>query len=50
MANDNVTAGSNSYEKVDAFRYSNSLSTNKNSILEEIKYRFQARNACYYSV
>ena len=39
-----------SYEKVKTFKYLGSLSTNQNSIQEEIKCRLKAGNSCYYSV
>ena len=36
-ANEHITLGSNSYEKVKTFKYIGSLLTNRNSIHEEIK-------------
>ena len=42
--------GSNSYEKVETFKYLGSLLTNQNSIQGEIKCRLKAGNSCYYSV
>ena len=45
-----IKIGSNSYEKVETFKYLGSLLTNQNSIQEEIKCRLKARNSCYYSV
>ena len=42
--------GSNSYEKVKNFNYLDSLVTNENSILNEIKCRPKAGNSSYYSV
>jgi hypothetical protein len=50
MANEYIAIGSNSYEKMKTFKYSGFLLTNRNSIHEEIKYRLQAGNLCYYSV
>ena len=47
MANEHVTVGSKSYEKVKTFNYLGSLLTNKNPIQEEIKCRLKARNSCY---
>ena len=37
----------NSYEKVKTFKYLGSLSTNQNSIQEEIKCRLKAGNSCF---
>ena len=45
-----IKIGSNSYEKVETFKYLGSLLTNENSIQEEIKCRLKAGNSCYYSV
>ena len=39
MANELITVGSNSYEKVKAVKYLVSLLANQNSIHEEVKYR-----------
>ena len=39
--------GSNSYAKVETFKYLGSLLTNQNSIQEEIKCRLKAGNPCY---
>ena len=50
IANVHINRSSNSYEKVETFKYLGSLLTNKNSIQEEIKCRLTARNSCYYSV
>ena len=50
LANETITIGSNSYEKVKSFKYLGYLLTNQNSIDEEIKCRRKARNSCYYSV
>ena len=43
LANAHIKIGSNSYEKVKAFKYLGSLLTNQNSIHEEIKFRFKGR-------
>ena len=37
LANAHIKIGSNSYEKVETFKYLGSLLTNQNSIQEEIK-------------
>ena len=50
IVNAHIKIGSNSYEKVGAFKYLGSLLTNQNSIQEEIKCRLKAGNSCYYSV
>ena len=50
IANEHIKTSSNSYEKVKTFKYLDSLLKNENSIQEEIKCRFKARNSCYYSV
>ena len=50
IANAHIKIGSNSYEKVETFKYLGSLLTNQNSIQEEIKRRLKAGNSCYYSV
>ena len=50
MVNEHFNIGSNSYEKVETFKYLGSLLTNQNSVLEEIKCRLKAGNSCYYSV
>ena len=47
MTNEHMTVGSNSYEKVETFKYLGSLLTNQNSIHEEIKYTLKAGNSCY---
>ena len=39
IANAHIKIGSNSYEKVETFKYLGSLMTNQNSIQEEIKCR-----------
>ena len=48
-ANAHIKIGSNSYEKVETFKYLGSLLTNQNSIQEEIKCRLKAVNSCYFS-
>ena len=48
MANENITVGSNSYEKVKPFKYSGSLLKNQISIREGIKCRFKAGNSRHY--
>ena len=44
IANAHSKIGSNSYEKVETFKYLGSLLTNQNSIQEEIKCRLKAGN------
>ena len=50
MADEHISIGSNSHEKMKTFKYFASLLTNQNSIQEEIKCRVKAGNSCYYSV
>ena len=50
IAKARIKIGSNSYEKVETFKYLGPLLTNQNSIQEEIKCRLKAGNSCYYSV
>jgi hypothetical protein len=50
IANAHIKIDSNSYEKVETFKYLGSLLANQNSIQEEIKYGIKAGNSCYYSV
>ena len=50
IANTHIKIGSNSYEKVETFKYLGSLLINQNYIQEEIKCRLKAGNSCYYSV
>jgi hypothetical protein len=50
MANEHITLGSNSYEKVKPFKYLPSLLTNQNYVREEIKCRLKAGNSYHYSV
>ena len=45
----NIKIGSNSYEKVETFKFLGSLLTNKNYIQEEIKCWLKAGDSCYYS-
>ena len=49
-ANEHITVGCSSYEKVKTFKHLGSLLINQNYIHEEIKCRFTAGNSCYYSV
>ena len=49
MANDHITVGNNSYEKLKTFKYFGLL-TNQNSIHKEIRCGIKAGNSCYYSV
>ena len=49
IANEHISIGINSYEKVKTFKYLGSLVTNQNSIQEE-KCGLKAGNSCYYSV
>ena len=42
--------GNRSIERVEEFKYLGTTLTNKNSIQEEIEWRLNAGNACYYSV
>jgi hypothetical protein len=39
-----------SFERVEAFKHSETTLTNQNSIQEEIKNRLKSGNACYHSV
>ena len=50
ITNEHIKIGSNSYEKVKTFTFSDSLLTNQNSSQEEIKGRLKAGNSCDYSV
>ena len=50
MANENISIGSDLHGKLKTFKYLGSLSTNQNSIHEEIKFRLKRGNSCYYSV
>ena len=47
IANAHIKIGSNSYKKVETFKYLGSFLTNQNSIQEEIKCRLKAGNSCY---
>ena len=47
MVYSHQNTGSNSYEKVETFKYLGSLLTKQNSIQEEIKCRLKAGNSCY---
>ena len=44
-ANENITVGFNSYEKVKILKYLGHLSTNQNSIQDKIKCIFKAENS-----
>jgi hypothetical protein len=50
VANEHITAGSNSYEKAKTLKYLGSLLRNQNFSHVKIKYRLKAGNSCYYSV
>ena len=50
MANEHIEVGSYSYQKMKNIKYLCSLLTNQNSIQEEMKYKFKARNLRYYLV
>ena len=50
IANEHFKIGSNSYEKVENFKYLGSFLINQNSIQEEINGRLTAGNSYYYSV
>ena len=50
MANEHIKIGSNSYEKVNTFKYLGSILTNEISIQEEINSRLKAENFSYYLV
>ena len=50
IANEYITIGSNSYEKVKTCKYLCFLLKNQNSIQEVIKRELKAGNSCYYSV
>ena len=52
MVNEDITEGSNSYEKLKTLKYVGSLLTNQNYIQEETKCRpiIKEGNSCYYSV
>ena len=50
MANECITLGSNSYEKVKTVKFFGSLLTNQNSTHKEIKCRFKVGNSCHSSV
>ena len=50
LANEHIRIGSNSYEDLKTFKYFGSLVTNKNCILDEMKYTPKAMNSTYYPV
>ena len=41
---------SNTFERVEEFKYLGTTLTNQNSITEEIKSKLRSGNACYHSV
>ena len=45
IANEHITVGSNSHEKLKIFKYLGSLMTNQNSIHDEIKCKLKAGNS-----
>ena len=47
IANKHIKIGSNSYETVKTFKHLGYLSTNKNFIQEEIKFRLAGNPCCY---
>ena len=47
IANAHIKIGSNSYEKVETFKYLGSLLANQNSIQEEIKCRLKAVDSLF---
>jgi Type IIA topoisomerase (DNA gyrase/topo II, topoisomerase IV), B subunit len=49
IVNEHLWIGSISYVKIKTFKYLGSLVTNRNSAQEEITFRLEAGNACYYS-
>ena len=50
VANEHITGGRNSYEKLKTFKYLGSLLTDQNSIRLEMKCRLKAGYLCYYLV
>ena len=50
MANEHTRICNNSYEKVQTFKYLDSLLTNQNSIYKEMKCKLKAGNSCYCSI
>jgi hypothetical protein len=48
--NDSVKTDNSSTERVEEFKYLGTMSTDQNSIQEEIKRRLNLGNACYHSV
>jgi len=45
-----VRTDNSTFERVDAFKYLRTTSTNQNSIAKEIRGRLRSGNACYHSV
>jgi len=45
-----VRIDNSTFERVEGFRYLRTISTNQNSIAEEIKGRLRSENVCYHSV
>ncbi|KAJ4450748.1 hypothetical protein ANN_02178 [Periplaneta americana] len=50
VRNGNIKIGNLSFEEVEEFKYLGATVTNINDTREEIKYRINMGNACYYSV
>jgi hypothetical protein len=46
----NKKTDNSSFERMEEFKYLETILTNQNSIQEEIKSRFNSGNACYHSV
>ena len=45
-----MRVGNSTFERAEEFKYLGTISTNQNSIMEEIKSRLRSGNACYHSV
>ncbi|KAJ4429690.1 hypothetical protein ANN_21891 [Periplaneta americana] len=50
VRNGNIKIGNLAFEEVDKFKYLGATVTNINDTREEIKYRINMGNACYYSI
>jgi len=50
IVNEHIRIGSNSYVRVQTFKYLGSSVINQNSIQDERKFRIKARSLCYYLV